>query len=116
MAKTSSNHRLGWQKRSLTGKQVSDSSATSNRIPHSWNAHSSAYNPCMVYLKSIFAGLCASALTYVCFLAWEYSNATSLAEERDTIGLIPITSSQSYVPHSPGFGVGFILLPTSTTA
>ncbi len=71
----------------------------------------------MVYLKPIWAGLCASALTYLCFLAWVHSKATSLAEERGTIDLIPIASSQSYVLHSPafwalaiiGFGVGFFV-------
>jgi hypothetical protein len=71
----------------------------------------------MVYLKSILAGLCASALTYLCFLAWVHSKATSLAEEHGTAGLVPIADSQSYVLHSPafwalaiiGFGVGFFL-------
>jgi len=70
----------------------------------------------MAYLMPIFAGLAASALTYVCFLAWVHSKATSLAEERGTIGLIPIASSQSYVLRSPAFwalaiiafGVGFL--------
>ncbi len=71
----------------------------------------------MRYLKPIFAGLCASALTYLCFLAWVHSKATSLAEKRGTIDLIPIASSQSYVLRSPtfwalaiiGFGVGFFV-------
>ncbi len=31
----------------------------------------------MVYLKPILAGLRASALTYLCFLAWVYSKAVS---------------------------------------
>ena len=58
----------------------------------------------MRYLKPIFAGLCASALTYLCFLAWVHSKATSAAEERGTIGLVPIASSQSYVLHSHNLG------------
>ena len=86
-------------------------------VPTPCNAHTSAYNPCMVHLKPIFAGLCASAVTYLCFLAWVHSKAVSLAEERGTIGLVPIASSQSQVLHSPtfwalaiiGFGVGFFL-------
>jgi hypothetical protein len=71
----------------------------------------------MVYLKPILAGLCASALTYLCFLAWVHSKATSLAEEHGTTGLVPIASSQAYVLHSPAFwalaiisfGLGFFL-------
>jgi hypothetical protein len=71
----------------------------------------------MVYLKPILAGLCASALTYVCFLAWVHSKAVSLAEEQGTTGLIAIAGSQAYMLHSPAFwalaiiafGVGFFL-------
>jgi hypothetical protein len=71
----------------------------------------------MVYLKPILAGLCASALTYLCFLTWWHSKAASLAEEQGTTGLIAIAGSQAYVMHSPAFwalaiiafGVGFFL-------
>jgi hypothetical protein len=71
----------------------------------------------MVYLKPILAGLCASALTYLCFLAWVHSKAVSFAEEQGTTGLIAIAGSQAYVLHSPAFwalaiiafGAGFFL-------
>jgi hypothetical protein len=71
----------------------------------------------MVYMKPILAGLCASALTYLCFLAWVHSKAASLAEEQGTTGVIAIAGSQAYVLHSPvfwalaiiAFGVGFFL-------
>jgi hypothetical protein len=77
----------------------------------------SAYNPRMVYLKPVLAGLCASALTYLCFLTWLHSKAASLAEEQGTTGLFAIASSQPYVLHLPAFwalaiiafGVGFFL-------
>jgi hypothetical protein len=71
----------------------------------------------MFYLKPILAGLCASALTYVSFLAWVHSKALSLAEEQGTTGLIAIAGSRAYVLHSPAFwalaitafGVGFFV-------
>ena len=34
----------------------------------------------MAYLKPIFAGLCASAITYLCFLTWIHMKATSRLE------------------------------------
>jgi hypothetical protein len=71
----------------------------------------------MAYLKSIVAGLLASAITYLCFLTWIHMKATSIAEERGTEGLIGVSSSQAYVLHSSAFwalaviafGVGFFL-------
>jgi hypothetical protein len=62
-----------------------------------------AYNPRMAYLKPILAGLCASAITYLCFLAWIHMKATSVAEERGTTGLIGVAGSQAHVLHSPAF-------------
>jgi hypothetical protein len=64
--------------------------------------------------KPILAGLCASALTYLCFLTWVHSKALSRAEEQ---GLIAIAVSQAYVLRSPAFwalatiafGMGFFL-------
>jgi hypothetical protein len=67
--------------------------------------------------KPILAGLCASALTYLCFLTWVHSKAASRAEEQGTTGLIAIAGSQAYVLHSPAFwtfaiiafGIGFFV-------
>jgi hypothetical protein len=64
--------------------------------------------------KPILAGLCASALTYLCFLTWVHSKALSRVEEQ---GLIAIAVSQAYVLRSPAFwalatiafGMGFFL-------
>jgi hypothetical protein len=71
----------------------------------------------MLYLKPIFAGLCASAVTYLCFLAWVHSKVVSLAEEKGATDRIAMAGSQAYVLHSPvfwalaiiAFGVGFFL-------
>ncbi len=76
-----------------------------------------AYNPRMAYSKPILAGLSASAITYVCFLAWIHMKATSVAEERGTTGLIAVAWGPAYVLHSPAFwalaiiafGVAFFL-------
>jgi hypothetical protein len=76
-----------------------------------------AYNPRMAYLKPISAGLCASAITYLCFLTWIHMKATSVAEERGTTGLIAVAGGAAYVLHSPAFwalaivafGVAFFL-------
>jgi hypothetical protein len=71
----------------------------------------------MAYLKAIFAGLFASAITYLCFLTWIHMKATSIAEERGTGGLIGVSGSQTYILHLPAFwmlaviafGLGFYL-------
>ena len=71
----------------------------------------------MAYLKPILAGLCASAITYLCFLTWILMKATSAAEERGTTGLIGVAGSQAHILHSPAFwalaiivfGVAFFL-------
>ena len=76
-----------------------------------------AYNPRMAYSKPILAGLCASAITYLCFLTWIHMKATSAAEERGTTGLIAGAGGATYVLHSPAFwalaiiafGVAFFL-------
>jgi hypothetical protein len=67
--------------------------------------------------KPILAGLCAFALTYLCFLTWVHSKASSRAEEQGITGMIAIADSQAYVLHLPGFwalaivafGIGFYL-------
>jgi hypothetical protein len=64
----------------------------------------------MAYSKSIVAGLCASAITYLCFLTWIHMKATSAAEERGTIGLIPVAGGQAYVLHSPAFWAVAIIM------
>jgi hypothetical protein len=69
------------------------------------------------FYKPILAGLCASALTYLCFLTWVRSEAASRAEEQGTTGLIAIAGSRDFVLHSPAFwalaiiafGIGFFL-------
>ena len=69
----------------------------------------------MAKLKPIFAGLCASALIYLCFLTWVHSKATSFAEGQDRTDWIAIAGSHAHVLHSPAFwllaiiafGVGF---------
>jgi hypothetical protein len=38
----------------------------------------------MANLKPILAGRCASALTYLCFLTWVHSKATSFAQGQDS--------------------------------
>jgi chromate transport protein ChrA len=71
----------------------------------------------MAYLKPILAGLCASAITYLCFLTWIHMKATSAARERGTTGLIAVAGGAAYVLHSPAFwalaiiafGVAFFL-------
>jgi len=71
----------------------------------------------MANLKPILAGLCASALTYLCFLTWVHSNAVSFAEGQGRAGEIAIASSHAHVLHSPAFwvlaiiafGVGFFV-------
>jgi chromate transport protein ChrA len=76
-----------------------------------------AYNPRMAYSKPILAGLCASAITYLCFLTWFHIKATSAARERGTTGLIAVAGGATYVLHSPAFwalaiiafGVAFFL-------
>jgi chromate transport protein ChrA len=76
-----------------------------------------AYNPRMAYSKPILAGLCASAITYLCFLTWIHMKATSAARERGTTGLIAVAGGATYVLHSPAFwalaiiafGVAFFL-------
>jgi len=86
----------------------------------SWNQLHSltrAYNPRMAYSKPILAGLCASAITYLCFLTWIHMKATSAARERGTTGLIAVAGGATYVLHSPAFwalaiiafGVAFFL-------
>jgi hypothetical protein len=68
-------------------------------------------------LKPILAGLCASALTYLCFLTWVHSNGGSFAEGPDRTGWIAIAGSHTRVLHSPAFyvlaiiafGVGFFV-------
>jgi hypothetical protein len=71
----------------------------------------------MAYSKPILAGLCASVITYLCFLTWIHMKATSAAEERGTTGLIGVTGGPASVLHSPAFwalaiivfGVAFFL-------
>src|ERR1700730_10156548 len=62
-----------------------------------------AYNPHVAYSKPILAGLCASAVTYVCFLTWIHMKTTSAARERGTTGLIAEAGGATYVLHSPAF-------------
>ena len=52
----------------------------------------------MANLNPILAGLCASALTYLCFLTWVHSKAASFAEGQDRTG-------HAHVLHSPTFWV-----------
>jgi hypothetical protein len=71
----------------------------------------------MAYSKPILAGLCASAITYLCFFTWIHMKATSAARERGTTGLIAVAGGPGYVLHSPAFwalaiimfGVAFFL-------
>jgi hypothetical protein len=71
----------------------------------------------MANLKPILAGLCASALTYLCFLTWVHSKAASFAEGQDRNDWIAIVGSHAHVLHSPAFwllaiiafGVGFFV-------
>jgi hypothetical protein len=71
----------------------------------------------MANLKPILAGLSASALTYLCFLTWVHSKATSFAEGQDGTDWIAIAGSHAHVLHSPAFwllaiisfGVGFLV-------
>jgi hypothetical protein len=71
----------------------------------------------MAYSKPILAGLCASAITYLCFLTWIHMKATSAARERGTTGLIAVAGGATDVLHSPAFwalaiiafGVAFFL-------
>ena len=58
----------------------------------------------MAKLKPILAGLCASALTYLCFLTWLHSKAVSFAEGQGRTGWIAIAGSHAHVLHSPAFG------------
>ena len=75
------------------------------------------YNPRVACSKPILAGLCASAITYLCFLTWTHMKATSAARERGTTGLIAVAGGATYVLHSPVFwalaiivfGVAFFL-------
>ena len=71
----------------------------------------------MANLKPIVAGLCASALTYLCFLTWVHLNAASFAEGQDRNDWSAVSGSQAHVLHSPAFwvlamiafGVGFFV-------
>jgi len=68
-------------------------------------------------VKPILAGLCASALTYLCFLTWVHSRAASFGEGQDRTDRIAIAGSHAHVLHSPAFwvlaiiafGVGFFV-------
>jgi len=59
----------------------------------------------MAKLKPILAGLCASALTYLCFLTWLHSKAVSFAEGQGRTGWIAIAGSHAHVLHSAAFWV-----------
>jgi hypothetical protein len=59
----------------------------------------------MANLKPILAGLCASGLTYLCFLTWVHSKAGSFAEGQDRTDWIAIAGSHAHVLHSPTFWV-----------
>jgi len=59
----------------------------------------------MAKLKPILAGLCASALTSLCFLTWLHSKAVSFAEGQDRTDWIAIAGSHAHVLHSPAFWV-----------
>ena len=63
----------------------------------------------MVNLKPILAGLCASSLTYLCFLTWAQSKAASFAEGQGRTGWIAIADSHAHVLHSPAFWVFAII-------
>jgi len=71
----------------------------------------------MANLKPFLAGLCASALIYLCFLTWVQSKAPSLAEGEDRTDWTAIAGSHAHVLHSPAFwllaiiafGVGFLV-------
>ncbi len=75
------------------------------------------YNPRMAYSKPILAGLCGSAITYLCFLTWNHMQATSAARKLGATGLIAASGGATYVLHSPtfwavaiiAFGVAFFL-------
>jgi hypothetical protein len=58
----------------------------------------------MANLKPILAGLCAFALTYLCFLTWLQSKAASFAEGQGRTGWSAIAGSHAHVLHSPAFG------------
>jgi len=47
-------------------------------------------DPRKANLKPILAGLCAAALTYLCFLTWVHSKAASFAEGQDRTDWIAI--------------------------
>ena len=71
----------------------------------------------MANLKPILAGLCASALNYLCFLTWVHSKSASFAEGQDRTDWIAIAGSHAHVVHSlafwllaiVAFGVGFFV-------
>jgi hypothetical protein len=54
----------------------------------------------MANLKPILAGLCASALTYLCFLTWVHSTAASSAPEACRTPLSQLPNHFCGKPHS----------------
>jgi hypothetical protein len=91
----------GWSRPSLSAQ---NNHGGPDRSTRPCIAETSAYNPRMAYLKPILAGLCASALVYLCFLTWLHSKAASLAEEQGRSGWIAIAGSQAHVLHAPASG------------